>query len=166
VKHYLEDVKTGNITTGVAIRNIGIAAVQTLVSKFSRITGIKKKAVQQPSAHPASEPLHLQPGELVKVKPLEEILPTLKNGKNKGLSFENEMSQYCGQVFRVLGRVAKLIDERTGRMIHLKNDCIILQGIVCGGLENRFRLFCPRSPYLYWRELWLKREVTSQQAGQ
>jgi hypothetical protein len=157
MKHYLEDVQTGNITAGVAARNIAIAAGQTFASKIFRMAGIKKKSRKSTVKHHASAPLDLRPGELVEVRSLEEILPTLKNGKNRGLSFENEMSQYCGQVFRVLGRVARLIDERTGRMINLKNDCIILQGIVCKGLENRFRLFCPRSPYLYWRELWLKR---------
>ena len=33
----------------------------------------------------------------------------------------------------VKNRVDRLIDERTGKMIELKNDCIVLQGFVCKG---------------------------------
>jgi len=71
--------------------------------------------------------------------------------------FEQEMLRYCGKSFRVLGRVNRLIDEKSGRMIRLVNDCIILDGPHCAGLDNYARLFCPRSPYFYWREAWLER---------
>jgi hypothetical protein len=157
VKNYLEDVRTGNVSSRTMGWNVSVASMQTVGSKLRRMLKLRRRPRVEEIKPTNTEPLNLQIGEMVRVKPIEEIRSTLKNGKNKGLSFENEMAKYCGKVYQVLGHVTKLIDEKTGRMLNLKNDCIILHGIVCGGLENRFRLFCPRSPYLYWREAWLER---------
>jgi len=102
--------------------------------------------------------LDLRPGELVQVKSREEIALTLDTqGRNRGLFFDVEMLPYCGRTFRVLRRVQRIIDERTGRMLHLPNDCIVLDGVVCSGELSRRRLFCPRSIVPYWREIWLRR---------
>src|SRR5215813_5638728 len=77
--------------------------------------------------------LDLKPGELVQVKSHEEILETLNSAnRNHGLSFDVEMVKYCGGIYRVLGRVERIIDEKTGRMVELSKDCIILDGVVCG----------------------------------
>jgi hypothetical protein len=52
-------------------------------------------------------------------------------------------------------KVDKIISDRTGKMIRLPNDCLILEGAIC---RARYHLhFCPRSIYPYWREVWLKR---------
>jgi hypothetical protein len=67
------------------------------------------------------------------------------------------MERFSGQVFPVLDRVERLLDERTGKMIELKRDCVILDGAVCGGCLSTNRLFCPRAIYPYWREAWLER---------
>jgi len=100
-------------------------------------------------------PLDLQPGELVEVKSFEEIRATLDStGRNRGLTFDGEMTPYCGRRFRVLRRVERIIDERTGRMLRLPKDCIVLDGVVCQGI---YHLFCPRAIYPYWREVWLRR---------
>jgi hypothetical protein len=107
---------------------------------------------------PESEPLDLQPGEWVRVRSKEEIEPTLdKKGFARGLSFDREMAQYCGQTFRVKARVTKLIAESTGRMVTIKRDAIILEGGVCTGECSTGRWFCPREIYAYWREAWLER---------
>jgi hypothetical protein len=53
----------------------------------------------------------------------------------------------------VLKSVEKIIDEKTGRMIHLR-DCVILDQVTCVG---RFHRFCPRAIHMYWREAWLRR---------
>ena len=114
------------------------------------------------------ETLDLQPGELVQVKPYGEILATL-NGKNRnhGLFFDAEMVPYCGTTRRVLARVDRILDERTGKMTKLTNDCVILEGAVCRSTCSERRLFCPRSIYPYWREIWLKRvEAHAAEAGQ
>ena len=39
----------------------------------------------------------------------------------------------------------------------LSRDCIILDGVVCCAEYSHERLFCPRSIYPFWREIWLKR---------
>jgi hypothetical protein len=64
------------------------------------------------------------------------------------------MLRYCGRRGRVLRRVEHIIDEKTGRMLTIKADCIIIEGFICTGDYHRF---CPRSIYPYWRESWLKR---------
>jgi hypothetical protein len=102
--------------------------------------------------------LNLQPGEFVQVKSREEILATLDiNNKNRGLLFDIEMLPYCGGTYRVLRRVEKIIDEKTGKMLKLSNNCIMLDGVVCRGCLSSNRLFCPRSIYSYWHEIWLRR---------
>jgi hypothetical protein len=107
---------------------------------------------------PDYERLDLQPGEWVQVRPPAEIQPTLDDkGHNRGLSFDREMLRYCGQTLRVQARVNQIIDEKTGRMIHIRRDAIILEGSVCTAECSPGRWFCPREIPAYWREAWLKR---------
>ena len=101
------------------------------------------------------ETLNLQPGEFVRIKSKVEIEKTLdRNNKNRGLLFDGVISKYCGQTVRVRARVNKIINERTGAMIHLANECIVLEGVVCTG---DYMQLCPRQIYDYWREIWLER---------
>jgi hypothetical protein len=53
--------------------------------------------------------------------------------------------------------VERIINERDGKMINLSRDCIILEGAYCRGEYSHKRLFCPRSLYPFWREIWLTR---------
>src|SRR5437016_8067769 len=100
-----------------------------------------------------SETLNLQPGELVQVKSHEEILQTLnKVGRNRGMRFDAELVKYCGKSFRVHRRVERIIDEKTGTMRHLQNDCIVLENVVCTGQMTPLRLFCPTATYAYRSE--------------
>lgn len=104
------------------------------------------------------ETLNLQPGELVRVKPYMDILRTLDGeSKNRGLFFDAEEVPYCGKTFRVLKRVTKIINERTGEMRYMKVACLILDSVICESRYSECRLFCPRSIYSYWREVWLER---------
>jgi hypothetical protein len=113
------------------------------------------------------ESLDLQQGELVQVKSHKEILETLsKTNHNRGLRFDPEMVQYCGSVQRVIGRVDHIIDERTGRMVRISSDCIMLEGTVCRAKFSDNRTFCPRRAHAYWREIWLKRLKETQVPGQ
>jgi hypothetical protein len=99
--------------------------------------------------------LDLRPGDLVRIKSKDEIVATLdKTNRNRGLSFDGEMSNYCGRTARVQARVNHLVDESTGKMIDIKSDCIILEGVVCAGDYHRF---CSRAIYAYWREIWLEK---------
>jgi hypothetical protein len=102
--------------------------------------------------------LDLKPGEMVRVKPLPEIAVTLdRNSKNRGMWFDIEMTTFCEQTFKVRRRVNKIIDERTGKMMEMKNPCITLEGVLCSGLHSSERLLCPRAITPYWREAWLDR---------
>lgn len=102
--------------------------------------------------------LDLEPGDLVQVRSYKEILETLsKSNRNLGLRFDAEMVRYCSSVRRVLARVERIIDDRSGKMKTLSRDCIILDGVVCCAEYSHERLFCPRSIYPFWREIWLKR---------
>ncbi len=100
----------------------------------------------------------LQEGELVRVRPLAEIQPTLNVGnRNRGLSFNPEMSPYCGGTYRVERRVTRIIDEKTGRMLDLKNPCIMLEGVYCMARYHPEALLCPKRIPQYFREAWLER---------
>ena len=94
----------------------------------------------------------------MQVKSVDEIADRLNTkGRNKGLWFDREMIRYCGGTYRVRRRVRRFIDEQTGRMIVLKNDCVTLEGVVCSGDHSLRRWFCPRAIHPYWRETWLRR---------
>ena len=75
--------------------------------------------------------LELKPGEIVQVKNIEEILKTLNwKGRNRGLYYDmnGEMLKYCNKKVKVLKRVRKVIDEKTGKLTVLKNESVILEG--------------------------------------
>jgi hypothetical protein len=110
------------------------------------------------------ELLNLQPGELVEVRSKEEIMATLdKDQKNRGLWFDSEMLPYCGGIYRVLRRVHRIVDEKTGKLVSMKNPCIVLEGVVC---KSDYHRLCPRAIYPYWRESWLKRASSVQLSTQ
>ena len=87
----------------------------------------------------------------------DEIRETLAGWVNRGMRFDPEMARYCGGTYRVSRRVERIIDEASGRLVHLKNDCIMLEGVVCRAECSGGRLFCPRAIPAYWREIWLER---------
>jgi hypothetical protein len=127
---------------------------------FPREAGCIGEGETTPSAD-----LNLQPGELVRVKSHKEILSTVNVlSRNRGLLWDAELVPYCGGTYRVLKRVTKIIDERTGMMQEMKNPCIILDSVVCLGKYSGCRMFCPRSIYSFWREVWLER-VGTQSSG-
>lgn len=102
--------------------------------------------------------LNIQAGEYVQIKTKEEILCTLDNRyRNRGLWFDMEMVKYCGRTVKVLKRVKKIINEKTGEIINIKNGSVILEGVVCCGEFSNNRLLCTRSIYPFWREIWLER---------
>jgi hypothetical protein len=102
--------------------------------------------------------LSLQPGELVRVKSHAEILATItKGGLNRGLLFDKEMVPYCGRTFRVRARVSRFVSEKTGRLTKLKTPAVILDEVWCRSRYSNQKMFCPRSIYSWWREIWLER---------
>ena len=102
----------------------------------------------------------------MRVRPPTEIATTLdEEGMNRGLSFDREMMPYCGRAFRVKDRVQQIIDDKTGRMLKIPKDCIVLDGPVCSGERSAGRWFCPREIYPFWREAWLERVEEADAVG-
>jgi hypothetical protein len=164
VDQYVQDVRSGNAGVLATVRTI-------LVGLFNRVQSRSQKFLPRrlwfrdglrwrflkggvvgrtPTAH-----LDLRPGELVRVKSKEDIMATLdENLLNRGMGFDEEMSRFCGQTFRVQNRVERCLDEKTGRMLTMKSPCIVLEGVLCGGVYNAN---CPREFVPFWREIWLER---------
>jgi hypothetical protein len=108
----------------------------------------------------------LQPGELVRIKPYEEILDTLNTrNRNRGLFFDAEEVPYCGGEYRVLKRVTRIIHEKTGKMLEMKTPSLILDSVICESRYSECRLFCPRAIYSYWREIWVERVEPKSEAS-
>jgi hypothetical protein len=103
-----------------------------------------------------AEFLDLQPGELVEIKPIQEIVTTLNNrGRNRGLHFSADQRPFCGGRYRVRSRADRFIAEGTGEMKHFR-DTVILDGVLCDSACFAFG-GCYRCDLLYWREIWLRR---------
>jgi hypothetical protein len=167
LRQYVLDVRAGNTNTWSAIRGVAVWAFNKY-QDYSRRRFPSWLRIHDGQTYPFIDgtlqktpkaALDLQPGELVRVKPLSEIVKTLDGSKrNRGMTFDSEMVQYCGRQARVLRRVDKIIDEKTGRMTHLKTPCVILEGVTC---TSDYHRLCPRGIYPYWREIWLERVQSS-----
>jgi hypothetical protein len=97
----------------------------------------------------------LQPGDTVRIKSKKEVAATLNADLlNRGMGFDAEMARFCGRTAKVARRVDQIIDEHTGRMIKMRNPCIVLENVVC---EGAFNFSCPRAITPYWREIWLEK---------
>ena len=164
----------GQYRQDIASGNAGPVAVLTsfLVAVFNRYQDLSRRLLPERlrfrgglhwgflrggvvSGRTPTEHLDLRPGELVRIKSREEILATLdSNLLNRGMGFDAEMSRFCGRTARVKARATRCVDERSGRMLTMKNPCIILEDIVC---EGAFKANCPREFVCWWREIWLER---------
>jgi hypothetical protein len=163
-RQYVHDVRSGNASASSVLRGLLVGvfnkfqqANARLLPRFCLVRDCKKYPFVEGkvSGKTPKSLLDLQPGEMVEVKSKEEIYETLDDGdSNRGLRYDSEMLKYSGRRAKVLRRVEHIIDERTGKMLHIKGDCIILDGVICTGDYHRS---CPRSIYPYWREIWLKR---------
>jgi hypothetical protein len=160
---YIRDVRSGNVGGWamlecllIGVFNMAQDATRRLLPERLSIRGGRRFPFIEGKLHKTPEAtLRLRPGELVRIKSKEEIVGTLDvNNRNRGMSFDAEMLRYCGREARVRQRVEKIIDEKTGRMIRLKNSCIMLDDVTCTG---RYHRYCPRGIYPYWREIWLER---------
>lgn len=165
LSQYPADISSGNAGVVAVVRAFAVAV-------FDRYQDLSKRFL--PRALRIREGLHwgfvkggvlsgrtptvelgLRPGELVRIKSREEIMATLDGDLlNRGMGFEAEMSRFCGRTARVKARATRCIDERSGRMLTMKNPCIILEDIVC---EGAYTANCPREYVCWWREIWLER---------
>jgi hypothetical protein len=153
---YLRELTSGNVGLGRFARVMSRVVVQEPMRKMRLIDEVHVRgSAKKGETFPA---LGLQPGERVRVKSPDEIARTLnEEGRNRGLWFDREMLQYCGQQFRVRQRVRTFINDHDGKMVELKNEAITLEGVVCSGDHSLRRWFCAREIRPYWRECWLER---------
>jgi hypothetical protein len=167
LRHFVRDVRNGTTDARTVLKYLLPYLIDTYqgisrhkLPRWLRIRGgaaippvhgrLKKTPVKR---------LDLQPGEQVRVRTRQEIRQTVdREGRNRGLSFDVEMTPYCGRSMRVGRRVNRLIDDWTGQMLDLPSDCIVLEGAVCKGLYHGL---CTRRTDTYWREIWLEREAQS-----
>jgi hypothetical protein len=163
VGQFIHDIRTGNAGVGWTVRTI-------LVALYNRAQGAGKRFlpprmrwrggrhwgfVRGTATKTPAVRTDLQPGDVVRVRSKDEIASTLNSDLlNRGMGFDGEMGRFCGHMGRVERRVGRIIDERTGRMLEMRNPCIVLENVVCEGAYN---LNCPRSITPYWREVWLEK---------
>jgi hypothetical protein len=160
---YVEDVRTGNVGVLWSLRAFLVGMynrVQDASSKRlppalrfrggRRWGNLRGTAVKTPTGQ-----IGLQPGDIVRIKSKKEIEATLNADLlNRGMGFDAEMGRFCGRTARVVRKVDHIIDEHTGRMLHMRSPCLVLEGLVC---EGAFNASCPRSITPYWREIWLEK---------
>ena len=173
-RQYIRDLRSGNLKNGVSgdslsdrILELMLGVLQILrafvISVFNDQRHLGYPSTSGTLVKTSAETLDLQPGEIVQVRSKEEIIATLdKQSRNRGLLFDGEMLPYCGGIYRVLRRVNRIIDEKTGKMMNMKHPCIVLEGVVCKADYHRL---CPRAIYSYWRENWLRRVSSSALRG-
>ena len=176
IGQYVEDYTAGNATLAQLFRGllyvgyfnlvqagIGLGRpLRWLYDRFQSIRGgipFPRRSGTIPVGQPTpTSKLDLQPGELVRVKSYKEILGTLNTeNKNRGLYFDAEEVPYCGGTYRVKSRLNRFIDEKSGRLVTLQNSAVILEDVWCQSRYSECRMFCPRSIYPWWREIWLER---------
>ncbi len=169
-RQYVRDLLSGNLASGfsgdsAANRALelvlgSIRLLRALIISFfnlipARVSGAPYPFVAGTLEKTPSETLNLQDGEVVQILSKEEIMGTLNRyHRNRGMLFDGEMLSYCGGIYKVLRRVRRIIDERTGKLLDMKHPCIVLDGVIC---QSEYHRFCPRAIYPYWRENWLKR---------
>jgi hypothetical protein len=146
----ISEVQAGNCTFPQMVQRIGT----WLFWKARRIFfGAYAKG---PNRSTPVASLNLQPGELIEVKPMSEIVQTLnQTGHNRGLSFSPDMRLLCGKPLKVEKRLNKIIVDGTGEVRQMPNT-VFIEGSLCGCAHVAFGR-CPRSEYVYWREIWLRR---------
>jgi len=174
---YVEDLVSGNIRLGQMLRSFAfvpfsfvaggryglgtpLIALYDLIQRiiggtpYPELRGKIPKGGKTPARR-----LDLRPGEFVRVRTLTEILETIDEAlRNRGMGWHTEMVRMTDRTFRVAGRIEKIINEKTGKMIRMKSDVIILEDGECRAqFINNCRRFCPRSVYHYFREIWLER---------
>jgi hypothetical protein len=169
MRSFVGEVRSGN----VGIRRFVTVMLSVLAAPIGRRLGLFSRT--QDPFHPEqlnrngyeTPPARgLRAGQLVRIRRPEEIAATLgQNGRHRGLWFDKEMVPYCGQTARVKTNVERIVDERNGRMIELKSEAYILEGIVCQSYRSDGRWFCPRAIYPYWRECWLEPVEDTEEAA-
>lgn len=176
VRQYVEDYRSGNVSLTQMLRGGLFAAYASLVQAgiglgpllswvydlVQRLRGgipWPRRSGKIPAGQPTpTRVLDLQPGELVRVKSYKEILATLDtDARNRGLMWDRDMVPFCDGIYRVKTRLSRFVDEKSGMLISMKTPAVILEDVWCRARYSDCRMYCPRSIYSWWREIWLER---------
>lgn len=176
LRQYVTDYRSGNVSLSTLLAGLvystyyrlseaGIGLRRPLLWIYNRTSWLwggslwpRTPGRLQVGSKTPERPLDLQPGELVRVKPFDEILDTITaDYKNRGMYWDAEMVPFCGKTYRVHRRVTQIIEEKTGKMLDMKSPGIVLENVICGARYSHCRMFCPRGIYPFWREIWLER---------
>ncbi|MFA5308524.1 MAG: hypothetical protein WC370_03440 [Dehalococcoidales bacterium] len=96
-----------------------------------------------------------KPGDMVRVKTLEEIKATLDVwNEYRGCMFMDAMAEFCGTTQRVLHPVERFVDERD-YLVKKAKGVVLIEGLICHGTPSYGR--CDRACYYFWRNEWLEK---------
>jgi hypothetical protein len=179
-RQYLEDCSSGNVSLGQLLAG-GLYVFyhwlvhwtdrysprlsRALIERYDRFQAKRggspyprRRGTLRVGEKTPARNLDLQPGDLVRVLPLATILDTLDgHNKNRGMMFDAEEVPFCGKTFRVRSLCRRIIDERSGAMITMKGNNVLLDDVWCQARYSDRRMMCPRAIYPIWRETWLER---------
>ena len=159
---YWRELRNGNFGL---LRFLVLAARGFVMEVARRVGVLKPHPLKGPGTQTEPAGLDFRPGEYVRVRSADEIAATLdETGHNRRLSFDREMLPYCGRTLRVRDKVERIIEDKTGRMLTIPRDSLILDSAVCSGERTPGTWFCPRQIYPFWREAWVERVEESDQA--
>ena len=182
VRQFWRDIRYGNVSMPRAARVLTVAMFRWMTTigfgykiavwAYKKVhlalngfpaplgNGLIPRGEATPTCH-----LGLKPGELVHVRSHDEIKRTISTGnKNRGMWFDHEMVKFSGRTYRVARRVDRIIDEVSGKMLNMKEPCIVLENVWCTAEYTDSRLLCRRAVTTYWRENWLERADDGQPA--
>ena len=136
----LNELTTGNVSSWHFTKTMTRAVLGEVGRRLHMIRPqlyIEHDPLIEPPDPPSAR--GLDAGTLVQIRSRHEIARTLDaDRKNRGLWFDPpSMVPHCGKIAPIKRRVERIIDERTGKLVDMKNDCYILDGIVCGGDRKR-----------------------------
>jgi 2-polyprenyl-6-methoxyphenol hydroxylase-like FAD-dependent oxidoreductase len=151
IEQLMREVQDGDLRASGLARIV----VRAIVNRLRAAVGLAELGLIVGATVKASKgELGLTVGDWVRIKSQEEVRAALDpRSRNRGLTFEPEMTRYIGSVHRVAQVVERIIDERNGKMVSLDRT-VVLDQVYCEGLCNKA---CPRKNPLFWREAWLER---------
>lgn len=156
--HCLQEMSETPSCTGILwqrknrLKRIIKRRLNFMLNLLSEVIG-KRKQSENLSNNTAIE--SLKSGDIVRVKPQEEIQATLNRWNQlKGCAFMEEMWPYCGTTQQIYKRVEKFLDERDYLMKKC-NGIVLLKDIICEGTKDFGP--CDRSCFIFWREEWLEK---------
>jgi 2-polyprenyl-6-methoxyphenol hydroxylase-like FAD-dependent oxidoreductase len=158
LKQLMREVRSGDLRPAA----FGWIILRAVINRLRAAVGLAELGLIVGRAATTSKgELGLKAGDWVRVKSEDEVRAALDSkSRNRGLTFEPEMTRYLGSVHRVAQVVERIIDEQKGKMVRLDRT-VVLDQVYCEGLCNKA---CPRKNPLFWREAWLERVEAPQVA--